>query len=137
MSPSFNIAESQWLAQLAAMREAIAELKLDQPLGELPKYGQDIVMNDEDPSGGSLDGIWDVFGDDEVDGSISSYSDEIEQAVNGDVYDLEWLRDKCMDITDRQGSDLESGHLQDHVYQLLLSNIGSTSLGIFTDHHDY
>lgn len=130
MSPSFSTAESQWLAQLAAMREAIAEVKFDQPIGELQSYGQDLVINDEDLSEGSLDDIWDVFGEDQVNGyssSISNDLDEPDSILNGEdnSYDLEWLREKCVALTDRHGSGLESEHLQDQLRKLLKADMGS------------
>lgn len=142
MSPSFSTAESQWLAQLAVMREAIAEVKLDQPTGEFQKYGQDLVMDDEDLSGGSSDEIWDIFSEDEVNGrsgSISNNSDEIDPTLDGEDngYDLEWLREKCMALTDRHNSGLESDHLQDHLRKLLMSNMGSKSSGITTGPNFY
>lgn len=138
MSPSFSTAESQWLAQLAAMREAIAEIKLDQPTGEFQSYGQDLVMEDEDLSERSSDEIWDIFGGDEVNGhstSISNDSDEFDSFLDGERngFDLEWLREKCVALADHHSSGLESEHLQDHLRKLLMSKMGSELSNIIRD----
>ena len=130
MSPSFSSAESQWLAQLAAMREAIAEVKLDQSTGEFQSYGHDLLIDDEDLSEESSDEIWDIFGEDQVNGhssSTSNDSDELDAVPDGEgkSYDLEWLREKCVALTDRHSSGLESEHLQDQLRRLLMSNMGS------------
>lgn len=132
MSPSFSTAESQWLAQLAAMREAIAEIKLDQPHGGLQSYGQSLMLDDEDLSEGSSDEIWDIFGEDQVNGhssSISNGSDELDVLTDGEdkTFDLEWLQEKCVALTDRHGVGLESEQLQDQLRNLLMSNMGSES----------
>ena len=67
-------------------------------------------------------------------GSNSNYSDneELEAAFGGEGldYNLEWLQEKCLALTDRQGSGLESSQLQDHLHKLLLSEMGSKSWGI-------
>ncbi|KAK5001861.1 hypothetical protein LTR28_012140, partial [Elasticomyces elasticus] len=61
-------AESQWLAQLTAMRAAIAELKLPQTNGTTQDYGKDIILDDEDFSGTSSgEDIWDLISDAEAD----------------------------------------------------------------------
>lgn len=131
MLPSFNTAESQWLAQLAAMREAIAEVKLDQSTGELQKYGEDLVMDDGNLSGESSDEIWDIFSEDDVNGyssSISNDHDEIKPDTDGEDsgYDLEWLGEKCRALTNHNSSGLESNHLQDQLFELLISDMQST-----------
>lgn len=135
MSPSFSTAESEWLAQVAAMREAIAEIKLTQPTGEFETYGQDTVMDDGDLSDRSSDEIWDIFSEDEVNGrsgSISNDSDELEPTldVEGSGYNFGWLREKCLALTDRHSSGLECSQLEDHLRKLLLSDMGSKSSGI-------
>jgi antiviral helicase SLH1 len=132
MSPSFSTAESQWLAQLAAMREAIAEVKLDQSTSQLQKYGQDIVMDDGDLSGESSDEIWDIFGEDDINGCSSSVPNdqaESEPNIDGEYsgYDLEWLREKCRALTYHNSSGLETNHLQDQLLALLVSDMQSKS----------
>ena len=130
MSPSFSNAESQWHAQLAAMREAIAEIKLDQPNGEFQSYGQDLVIDDEDLSERSSDEIWDIFDEDQVNdrsSSISNGSDQLDTLPDGEYKpsDLEWLQEKCVALTDRHGLGLDSEQLQEQLRNLLMSNLGS------------
>jgi antiviral helicase SLH1 len=113
------------------MRAAIAEMKLDHTTGELPKYGQDILKDDEDLSAASSDEIWDIFSPDEVNGSSTSSlvdgSDEAEPTLNGENlhYNLEWLREKCVALTDHHRSGLDSDQLQDHLCKLLFSSMES------------
>ncbi|GAB7322701.1 hypothetical protein MBLNU13_g03597t2 [Cladosporium sp. NU13] len=70
MSPSADTAASQWLEQLAAMRAAIAELKLPQTNGEAKdaSYDDDYGLDDDDlsPASGS-DDIWDIISDEDED----------------------------------------------------------------------
>jgi antiviral helicase SLH1 len=47
MSANLNSAETQWLAQLSAMRAAIAELKLPAETESTPAYGQDVWTDEE------------------------------------------------------------------------------------------
>lgn len=154
MSPSFSTAESEWLAQVAAMREAIAEIKLTQPItGAVESYGQHIVSEDDDwelNDRSLTDEIWDIFSedDDEVNGggrsgstSNDSDNEELEATfVGGEEglgYDLEWLQGKCLALTDRQSSGLDSSQLQDHLHKLLLSEMGSKSWGIYRGLYEY
>ncbi|KAK4958626.1 putative steryl acetyl hydrolase mug81, partial [Elasticomyces elasticus] len=62
--------ESQWLAQLTAMRAAIAELKLPQINGTTQEYGKDIILDDDDEdfsATSSGEDIWDLISDAEAD----------------------------------------------------------------------
>ena len=64
MSPLLDSMESEWRAQLRSMREAIAELKLDQRNGETKGYGHDIDLDGGDITGGSgSEDVWDVWSD--------------------------------------------------------------------------
>ncbi|KAK5293299.1 putative steryl acetyl hydrolase mug81, partial [Cryomyces antarcticus] len=126
MSPSAETAESLWLAQLSAMREAIAELKLPrQDDGQV--YGQDIVVNDEDFSGtNSSDDIWDLISDDEDDPYSSDQLDGADgygsdAFVDGDAYDQSWVRKQCMELATR-GSGLDSDALQEQLMAALSSD---------------
>ncbi|KAK5018254.1 putative steryl acetyl hydrolase mug81, partial [Cryomyces antarcticus] len=126
MSPSAETAESLWLAQLSAMREAIAELKLPrQDDGQV--YGQDIVVDDEDFSGtNSSDDIWDLISDDEDDPYSSDQLDgadgySSDAFVDGDAYDQSWLRKQCMELATR-GSGLDSDALQEQLMAALSSD---------------
>ncbi|TKA59242.1 hypothetical protein B0A49_13373 [Cryomyces minteri] len=126
MSPSAETAESLWLAQLSAMREAIAELKLPRQ-DDGQAYGQDIVVDDEDFSGtNSSDDIWDLISDDEDDPYSSDQLDGADGYgsdvfVDGDAYDQSWLRKQCMEVATRS-SGLDSDALQEQLMAALSSN---------------
>ena len=127
MLPSLEIAESQWLSQLTAMRQAIAELKLDdQSNGQDQAYGQDIVVDDDDLTGTSgSDDLWNVFSD-ETDSSYSSdMLDGIEDSSPGLEASLRpwghgWLRSKCLNIASRK-SGLDAAALQQQLSAMLAS----------------
>lgn len=91
--------ESQWLAQMTAMRQAIAELQLP-PLQDKP-YGADLQLDDEDVSTDTLsDEIWEASSG--MGESLPSDSDH--DAVNGlaseepteGAYGQAWLRNRCI-----------------------------------------
>lgn len=127
MSLSVESAQLQWLAQLAAMREAIAELKLDQASGNGQAYGHDIAVDDDDlTSGSGIDDIWDILSEEE-DGDYSS--DDLEGAEQhtlsgyGDAhgYDQIWLKTKCVALASRR-SALDGGELEEQILALLASD---------------
>ena len=65
---SIAATESQWLSQLAAMRQAIADLKLPRdPPHESISYGSDIDLDIDDDysSPGTNDDVWDVISSDD------------------------------------------------------------------------
>jgi antiviral helicase SLH1 len=67
MSPTtLDTAEAQWQTQLAAMRAALADLKLPQKENqETLSYGSDIAFDEDDDftSGNSGDDVWDFISD--------------------------------------------------------------------------
>jgi antiviral helicase SLH1 len=98
MSQSLADLESQWLAQMTAMRQAIAELQLP-PLQDKP-YGADLQLGDDNLSAdGFSDDIWEVSSS--VDDSPPSDNDY--PGINGipsneppeGIYDQRWLRSRC------------------------------------------
>ena len=129
MSPSLADTESKWLTQYAAMRQTLAEVRIEQLDDKGVGYGDDIVLEYENVTGStSSDALWEMFDDDEQDTEYSS--DEL----NG-IIDLpdnnsetahsrgqEWLRSKCLAYTSsRPGVDGEE--LQQRLIALLASNI--------------
>ncbi|KAJ9662580.1 putative steryl acetyl hydrolase mug81 [Coniosporium apollinis] len=133
MSPSVETAESEWLAQLAAMRAAIAELKLPQKNGDTQLYGEDIKIDDEDLSGTSSgDDIWDLISDADEDEYSSDHLDSYEAPV-GEVsvdaapYSPEWLKQQCVDVA-RRGSGLDAEALQEQVVAVLASDSNDEEL---------
>jgi len=127
MSPSLQSAEAQWLAQLRAMREAIADLKLNQQNGHVKPYGHDIVLDDDEPTGGSgSDDIWDLICEEEDDEYSSDYIDGAEDPLpqggaDGAGYGQEWLTGKCIAFASRR-SGLDPKELQQQVTALLASD---------------
>ena len=133
MLPSLETAESQWLSQLTAMRQAIAELKLDQSNGQDQAYGRDIVVDDDNLTGTSgSDDLWNAFSDE----TDSSYSSDMLDGVEDSSHGLEasdrpwghgWLESKCSSIADRK-SGLDSGALQQQLSAMLASDIRDDEL---------
>ncbi len=133
MSPSLANAESQWLSQLAAMRQAIADLKLDQSNDETHQYGRDIVIDDDDLLGGSSsDDLWNVFSEDEDDEYTSDMIDGFEdyrpdRGVEGGVFDQVWLRSKCLAFASRKAG-LDSEELRQQLLSMLASDMTDDEL---------
>ena len=136
MSPSLEKAELQWLSQLTAMRQAIAELKLDdQSNNQDQAYGRDIVVDDDDLTGTSgSDDLWNAFSD-ETDSSYSSdMLDGIEDASPGleaseHPWGHEWLRSKCLGIAGRKTA-LDAEALQQQLSAMLASDMKDDELQI-------
>lgn len=132
MSADLNNAESQWLAQLSAMRAAIAELKLPTETENVPAYGQDVWTDEEDssePTSGD-DDLWDLVDDDEDQASLSdsSYpvsSYPIHEETPSPAYGTTWLRERLGYVS----SSMSVDELQDQVVAIL----GSDSSGAYND----
>ena len=128
MSPVAKSAESQWLAQLATMREAITELKLDHANGAVQEYGHDLLVEDDDITGDSgNDDIWDVFSEEEDYQYSSDFLEEgdeplQDQEITYDQYSRDWLTNKCLAFTSGK-SGLDAGELQGELSALLVSDM--------------
>ena len=127
-----NTLESPWLAQLAAMRQAVSEMKLNWQGGQDEGYGHSIVVNDEDLSDEYFDDIWDIFSESEEDDHSSHTSNIIEYLENerdqhGLKFSLGWLRNRCVALTNRTHR-LDAGQLQDQLCLLLVSEMKSACL---------
>lgn len=133
MSPSvLETAETQWLSQLRAMREAIADLKLPspQPIDNRQKYGHDITLDDignddlssvddfedDEHSYGYNIEDQDLYGQPDSHKSCSQGTGEGQQMRGPD-----WLLMKCFDIAQRQ-SGMDAEDLQQQILMLLRSN---------------
>ena len=125
MSQELADREAQWLAQMAAMRQAIADLKLPPLLDEL--YGADLLGHEEETSSDCLsDDIWEVSSDFDE----SPVSEDGLAAMNGvghgdqgaDVHDQVWLRKKCYDF-----ANIRSGMSGDEVYDQITAVLASDS----------
>lgn len=130
MSPSiFREAETQWLAQLKAMRDALAELKPPElPDGQAGGYGHDIDLEETDPSDlSSSDGnIWDSDLDHEGDAYLDPVADGVDSAIFEGDLDVgspspEWLTAQCADFAGRNPG-LNAIELQEQILAILASD---------------
>lgn len=126
MSPSsITDAETQWLAQVAAMKAAIAELKLpNQSLN-----GDSLVddQDDEDFSWGSASGdshdVWDFISDSEIEElglDSGSLLDGMDGAGEESHFGPQWFSTRCMAVAaHRDGLPAET--LQEQILEALRS----------------
>lgn len=134
MSPSLSELESQWLAQLRNMREAIADLKLDQLHSDAQPYGHDIVVDDDQSVGGSdSDSVWDVWTDEEEEESSNLTDGSVEDRAPirpvGQHFSRQWLKEKCWSIATGT-SGLDPGQLEEQVAALLASELQDYELQV-------
>ncbi|OQE17153.1 hypothetical protein PENFLA_c025G01144 [Penicillium flavigenum] len=129
---SIAATESQWLTQLAAMRQAIADLKLPQALPhELISYGSDIDLDIDDDysSPGTNDDVWDIISsDDETSDDLDDLHglDELNLAP-GSSYNRFWLEDKCQDLAIRN-STMDATELAQQVIATLAADSNDEEL---------
>lgn len=126
MPPSVTEAEAQWLAQIAAMKAAIAELKLTQPT-QVPN-GDSLVDGEEDDfdmsssSGGAHD-VWDFISDSELQelgfdsGDLMDGTDDFAQEG---PYGPQWFASKCIEVAAHRDG-LPADTLQDQIQEALRS----------------
>jgi antiviral helicase SLH1 len=118
-------AEVQWLAQLAAMRAAIAELKLPPLQGEM--YGADLV--DENSSDENFeDEIWEVSSDH----PDSSLSENEFSETNGLLaahydYDQDWLLQRCQQFA-RSRPGIDAQDINQQILSVLASDASADRL---------
>ena len=130
MSPSVSELESQWLAQLRTMREAIADLKLDQSRGDAQPYGHDIVVDEDQSVGGSDDdSVWDLWADEEEEESSNltdgSYENWAPICSGGQPFSRQWLKERCWNIA-TGASGLDPSQLEVQAAALLASDMQGT-----------
>ncbi|KAK5127281.1 hypothetical protein LTR08_004459 [Meristemomyces frigidus] len=133
MSSTTDMAASQWIEQLAAMRAAIAELKIPQANGDSEgyQYGGEIELDEDELSPASpTDDIWDFISEDEEE----DYSEESLEPAGTDFPSLvaavgsrEWLGKRCLEVADR-GSGLDAESLQEHIVAVLASDSSDDEL---------
>ena len=123
--------ETQWLSQVAAMREAIASLQLPPLQDATQMYGADLQLDDD--SNDSLDDdIWEVSS--EFDESPPSAHDGIEingiktpDDTTGTRYDKSWLRQQCTNLA-KMRSGIEAEDLSQQITALLASDLSDDEL---------
>ncbi|KAJ5130015.1 uncharacterized protein N7515_006054 [Penicillium bovifimosum] len=124
--------ESQWLSQLAAMRQAIADLKLPKDLPqESMSYGSDIELDIDDDysSPGTVDDVWDIISSDD---ETSDDLDDLLEAdglhlTHGSPYNRFWLEDKCQDLAMRNSS-MDAAELAQQIVATLAADSNDEEL---------
>lgn len=129
MSPSVWTTDgSQWLAQLAAMRQSISYLKLDEQYGRNQGYGKNLKVEDEDLIGQQI-AIWALFSPFEENedsyGTGSQVPIRHQNERQQVSYDIEWLRNQCIAFTTRK-IGLNARPLQTRLCALLASDQNGT-----------
>ncbi|KAI1461942.1 Sec63-domain-containing protein [Annulohypoxylon moriforme] len=104
MSPSMSEAEAQWREQFAAMKAALADLKLP---GKNPsiqaELNLDFDLDDEDfTSGNSGDDVWDFIDDSEEDLYSSDFIEEADGQPGGSSYGADWFSQQCSVIASKK-----------------------------------
>ena len=123
--------ESQWLAQMAAMREAIAGLQLPPLQDASQMYGADLDL-DGDSADSLEDDIWEQDGD--IDDSPPSDHDDTH--LNGfqtpdhvaeQRFNKPWLHKRCMEITSSR-SGINAEELFQQLTALLATDMSDEEL---------
>ncbi|KAL2364240.1 hypothetical protein RJZ56_002810 [Blastomyces dermatitidis] len=138
MAPVTQPAEEQWLSQLAAMRQAMADLNLPKTGDSIP-YGQDLCLDDDEFSSApeSVEDLWDIISEDDDDDRTSDDSDVmVDSRVNGQetpkqkgMYNHEWLEDKCQAVAARNSS-LNASELKQQLMSVLAADASPDELQI-------
>lgn len=127
MAPSVTEAEAQWLAQVAAMKAAIAELNLSQPSHTANGDSAIADFDDDDfdlssASGGAHD-VWDFISDAELEdlgldsGDLMDGTDDIYQEH---PYGPQWFTTKCIEVAAHRDG-LPAELLQEQIQEALRS----------------
>ncbi|KAE8442105.1 hypothetical protein EG329_003863 [Mollisiaceae sp. DMI_Dod_QoI] len=131
MSPAtLDSAEAQWQTQFAAMRAALAELKLPENANnvELDSYGSDVNLDDDDfTSGNSGDDVWDFISETEEELWSSDLNDDLTPDSEGVEFSSRWLKTKCEGLAARK-QGLSAGDLQEQIMAILASDSGEEEL---------
>ncbi|KAJ5219584.1 hypothetical protein N7468_008788 [Penicillium chermesinum] len=121
--------ESQWLSQLAAMRQAIAELNLPKELShDTISYGSDVDLDIDDDysSPGTVDDVWDIISSDD---ETTDDLDDLTGAPHDQPlpYDQQWLAAKCHELSARN-STLDASELTQQIVATLATDSNDTEL---------
>ncbi|KAL1954519.1 hypothetical protein VTO42DRAFT_1079 [Malbranchea cinnamomea] len=134
--------QAEWLAQLAAMRQAVADLKAVRPQDHGPAPlsfdHADLALSDDDLSpDSSSDDIWDILSDDEDD-DLSDVLDEVNGVAlpgpenvdggpPGHGYDRAWVERRCQDIAMRK-QGLDAADLSAQIVDILAAQESADEL---------
>lgn len=124
-----SAAATEWLSQLKALKDSLAELKLSQFNNGGFTYGKDIVVdhdNSTEPSSGD-DDIWDYLSEDEEDSQSSDGHQDFDGSAydnTHNIYNLHWLSQRCEHLATKQ-SGLSAVEMQEQLSALLSSDLHS------------
>ena len=127
---SVFVSEDQWLSQMRAMRQAIADLNLPPLKPESEMYGADLDLN-EDSSDSLEEDIWDV--ESEVDDSPPSDVDlgmngyHTPEAGTGNAFGRHWLQQKCQTLAVSK-SGMNAEDLEQQIVALLATDSNDEEL---------
>jgi len=124
--------EAEWVAQLSAMRAALAELKLPSTKSDAyeQQYGGAAMdFDDVSDSLNSGDDVWDFISDAEEDEYSGDLADagEPSASLGGGGYGQQWLQRKCTDFVSRK-SGLSADDLREQISALLASDSAEEEL---------
>ncbi|KAI1409101.1 Sec63-domain-containing protein [Hypoxylon sp. FL1857] len=121
MSSSMSEAEARWREQFAAMKTALADLKLPgkhHPIES--ELGLDFDLDDDDfTSGNSGDDIWDFIDDSEEDLYSSDFLEEADGQLDGSSAGQSWFPQQCATIASKNG--LSPDAFQAQILEILSS----------------
>jgi antiviral helicase SLH1 len=123
-SPALDSAEAQWVMQLAAMKAALADLKLPPATGDGHSTinGSDIDWDeDEFSSGNSGDDVWDFISDSEEDFYSNDSLVDGNETKDNVGYGSQWLKSKCMLFASKK-QGLSAEDLEEQIMALLASD---------------
>lgn len=113
-------AGSQWLAQVQAMKAAIAELKLPDNVQD-PEYGKDIWIDSQESSlTAETDDLWDFVDDDDDDLTGDAYQEHNRPFADDADEQSDWLHAQLLNVShSADGVDLQT--LSERVQAVLRS----------------
>ncbi|KAI0013120.1 Sec63-domain-containing protein [Xylariaceae sp. FL0662B] len=119
-SSSMGRAEAQWREQFAAMKAALADLKLPGKNTSIEaELGAEFDLDDEDfTSGNSGDDVWDFIDDSEEDLYSSDFVEEANGQLDGDSHGPLWFADQCSAISTKKNG-LSSDAFQAQILEIL------------------
>ena len=133
MSPSiFRDAETQWLADVKAMRDALADLKLPKELEGDPalEYGHDLILDDGTESTPNRDDdLWESSSEWDTERGHEATSNGYHSTTNGATqlrhdFGIGWLGTRCTEFV-KKNSGFDVSELQDQIMALLASDTNS------------
>lgn len=134
-SASISEAETQWRVQFAAMKTALAELKLpSKNPASGTDYSAEFDLDDEDfTSANSGDDVWDFISDDDEDLYSSDFIEETNGQLDGGSHGPAWFTQQCSTIAAKKNG-LSPDAFQAQILEALSSNQSENELqSLLTD----